>query len=84
MMLGPKQKQAKRLDGPPWRGGSRWAIAMAGRKNERKTRNNIWASTEHGPRKKKYNLFRKFLIQGNGIEIKSFEYFQTKFELDSK
>jgi hypothetical protein len=26
----------------------------------------------------------KFLIQGNGIQIKSFEYLQTKFELDSK
>ncbi len=34
--------------------------------------------------KKKYNHFRNFLIQGNGIEIKSFKYFQTKFELDSK
>jgi hypothetical protein len=35
-------------------------------------------------REKKYNHFRNFLIQGNGIEIKSFKYFQTKFELDSK
>jgi hypothetical protein len=35
-MLGPKQKRAGRLDGPPWRGGPRWAIAMAGRKNEKK------------------------------------------------
>jgi hypothetical protein len=48
-MLGPKQKRAERLDGPPWRGGPRWAIAMAGQRNEKKTRNNIWASTEHGP-----------------------------------
>jgi hypothetical protein len=62
---------------------------MAGRKNEKKTGNNIWVSTEHGPnsdglRKEKYNRFGKFLIQGNGIKIKSFEYIQTKFELDSK
>jgi hypothetical protein len=29
-------------------------------------------------------LFFEFLFQGNGIQIKSFEYFQTKIELDSK
>jgi hypothetical protein len=27
-----------------------------------------------GRERKKYNHFRNFLIQGNGIEIKSFEY----------
>jgi hypothetical protein len=32
--LGPKQKRARRLDGPPWRGGPRWATAMAGRKKK--------------------------------------------------
>jgi hypothetical protein len=34
--------------------------------------------------KGKHNCFRNFLIQGNVIQIKGFEYFQTKFELDSK
>jgi hypothetical protein len=33
---------------------------------------------------KNRKLFFKFLFQGNGIQIKCFEYFQTKFELDSK
>jgi hypothetical protein len=33
-------------------------------------------------RKKTFSPF--FLIQGNGIKIQSFEYFPTKFELDSK
>jgi hypothetical protein len=45
----PEVGQAGRLDGPPWRGGPRWATAMAGRKNEKKTGKNLWASTEHGP-----------------------------------
>jgi hypothetical protein len=30
------------------------------------------------------NYFFEFLFQANGIHIKSFEYFQAKFELDSK
>jgi hypothetical protein len=34
--------------------------------------------------KAKIEKIFKFLIQGNGIQIKSFEYFQTKFELGSK
>jgi hypothetical protein len=34
--------------------------------------------------KGKYNCFRNFLIQENGIQIKGFDYFQTKFELESK
>jgi hypothetical protein len=34
--------------------------------------------------KGKHNCFHNFLIQGNVIQIKGFEYFQTKFELDSK
>jgi hypothetical protein len=29
-------------------------------------------------------VFFEFLFQGNGIQIQSFDYFQTKFELDSK
>jgi hypothetical protein len=37
-----------------------------------------------GPLRKVENCFFEFLLQGNGIQIKSFEYFQTKFELDSK
>jgi hypothetical protein len=37
-----------------------------------------------GPLRKIENCFFEFLFQGNGIQIKSFEYFQTKFELDSK
>jgi hypothetical protein len=37
-----------------------------------------------GPPRKIENCMFKFLFQGNGIQIKSFEYFQTKFELDSK
>jgi hypothetical protein len=32
--LGPKQKRARRLDGQPWRGGPRWATAMAGQKKK--------------------------------------------------
>jgi hypothetical protein len=39
--------------------------------------------TDFGLRREKEKGFQ-ILIQGNGIEIKSFEYFQTKFELDSK
>jgi hypothetical protein len=87
--LGPKQKQAGRLDGPPRRGGPRWANAMAGRKMKKKLERTygLQRSTgriEMGREMKKYNRFHNFLIQGNGIKIKSFEYFQTKFELDSK
>jgi hypothetical protein len=36
------------------------------------------------PLRKIENCFFEFLFQGNGIQIKSFEYFQTKFKLDSK
>jgi hypothetical protein len=42
-----------------------------------------WAELRWAEKGKIQNVF-KFLIQGNGIEIKSLEYFQTKFELDSK
>jgi hypothetical protein len=88
--LGPKQKRAGRLDGPSWWGGPRWATAMAGRKNEKKNWkepmgfNGAQAELRWAEKEEKNNRFRNFLIQGNGIEIKSFEYFQTKFELDSK
>jgi hypothetical protein len=34
--------------------------------------------------KKNRKLFSESLFQGNGIQIKSFEYFQTKFVLYSK
>jgi hypothetical protein len=43
------KKWARRLDEPPWPGGPRWAVVMAGRKNEKKTGNNRWASREHRP-----------------------------------
>jgi hypothetical protein len=33
---------------------------------------------------KNRKLFFEFLFQRNGIQINSVEYFQTKFELDSK
>jgi hypothetical protein len=33
-----------------------------------------------GPLRKIENCFFEFLFQGNGIQIKGFEYFQTKFE----
>jgi hypothetical protein len=36
------------------------------------------------PLRKIENYFFEFSFQGNDIQIKSFEYFQTKFELDSK
>jgi hypothetical protein len=35
--LGPKQKRVGRLDGPPWRGGLRWARP----ENENKTGNHM-------------------------------------------
>jgi hypothetical protein len=37
-----------------------------------------------GPLRKIENCFFEFVFQGNGIQIKSSEYFQAKFELDSK
>jgi hypothetical protein len=37
-----------------------------------------------GPLRKIENCFLEFSFQGNGIQIKGFEYFQTKFEQDSK
>jgi hypothetical protein len=37
-----------------------------------------------GPLRKIENYFFELPFQGNGIQIKSFEYFHTKFELDSK
>jgi hypothetical protein len=37
-----------------------------------------------GSLRKMENCFFKFLFQENGIQIKSFEYFQAKFELDSR
>jgi hypothetical protein len=60
-----------------------------GQKNENKSRNNrwvtrdVWAELKWAKKGKIEKVF-KFLIQGNVIQIKSFEYFQTKFELDSK
>jgi hypothetical protein len=35
-------------------------------------------------RLRKIKVVFNFLIQGNGIQIKRFKYFQTEFELDSK
>jgi hypothetical protein len=43
----------------------------------------FWAKIWSG-RLSKINIVFDFLIQGNGIQIKTFKYFQTKFELDSK
>jgi hypothetical protein len=48
-MLGPKKKKNGSEDLMDHHGEVGRAIAMAGRKTEKKTRNNIWASTEHGP-----------------------------------
>jgi hypothetical protein len=60
-----------------------------GQKNENRSENNRWASRDIWAElrwavKGKIEKVFKFLIQGNGIQIKSSEYFQTKFELDSK
>jgi hypothetical protein len=43
----------------------------------------FWAKIRSGCRRKIKIVF-DFLIQGNGIQIKRFKYFQTEFELDSK
>jgi hypothetical protein len=64
-MLGPKKKKNGPEDLMGHHGEVGRAIAMAGRKTEKKTRNNIWASTEHGPkrdgpRKKKIIVFAIF------------------------
>jgi hypothetical protein len=45
--------------------------------------NRYWVESRWVTKGKIEKVF-KFLIQGNGIQIKSFEYFQTKFEMDSK
>jgi hypothetical protein len=41
-----------------------------------------FGSNSNQAAEKNRELFFEFLFQGNGIQIKSFEYFQTKFELD--
>jgi hypothetical protein len=67
-----------------WAEQLRWQAGKLKRKPEityglqRSTGRNEMAEKE----KKSFSPF--FLIQGNGIKIKSFEYFPTKFELDSK
>jgi hypothetical protein len=43
----------------------------------------FWAKIRSGHLRKIKIVF-DFLIQGNGIQIKRFKYFQTEFELDSK
>jgi hypothetical protein len=43
----------------------------------------FWAKIKSGHLRKIKIVFN-FLMQGNGIQIKRFKYFQTKFELDSK
>jgi hypothetical protein len=43
----------------------------------------FWAKITSGHLRKNKIVF-DFLIQGNGIQIKRFKYFQTEFELDSK
>jgi hypothetical protein len=42
-----------------------------------------WAKIRSG-RLRKIKIVFNFLIQGNGIQIKRFKYFQTEFELYSK
>jgi hypothetical protein len=49
-MLGPKKKKNGPEDLLGHHGEVGRAIAMAGRKTEKKTGNNIWASMEHGPK----------------------------------
>jgi hypothetical protein len=43
---------------------------MAAQKNEKKTGNNLWASTEHGPRKKKIIIFAIFSFKEMGSKSK--------------
>jgi hypothetical protein len=43
----------------------------------------FWAKIRLG-RLRKIKIVFNFLIQGNGIQIKRFKYFQTEFELESK
>jgi hypothetical protein len=43
----------------------------------------FWAKIRSG-RLRKIKIVFDFLIQGNGIQIKRFKYFQTEFEVDSK
>jgi hypothetical protein len=43
----------------------------------------FWAKIRSG-RLRKIKIVFNFMVQGNGIQIKRFKYFQTEFELDSK
>jgi hypothetical protein len=69
-------------------GRARWKMNWAGKmKRKSGVADGLQGNTgriEMGRERKNIIVFTIFLIQGNGIQIKSFEYFQTNFEHDSK
>jgi hypothetical protein len=69
-------------------GRARWKMNWAGKmKRKSGVADGLQGNTgriEMGRERKNIIVFTIFLIQGNGIQINSFEYFQTNFEHDSK
>jgi hypothetical protein len=72
--------------GPSW--AERAWQSNFGKRNKKKIETGwaargFWAKIRSGCLRKRKFVF-DFLIQGNGIRVKRFKYFQTEFELDSK